>query len=140
MQRHLLTPLSNAPSPPPRPVAGTIMVEPTESEDLAELNRYCDALIQIRKEIQDVQDGVYPVDNNVLKNAPHPMEVISSDEWKFPYSREMAAYPLGHLRQQKFWPTTSRLNDVYGDRNLVCTCPPMEDFVEDEQVAGSSAN
>lgn len=114
------------------------MVEPTESEDLAELNRYCDALIQIRKEIQEVQDGVYPADNNVLKNSPHPMDVISADKWSYPYPREQAAYPLPHLRGAKFWPTTSRVNDVYGDRNLVCTCPPMEDFIEDEAAAAAS--
>mmetsp|Transcript_20572 Transcript_20572/g.55434 ORF Transcript_20572/g.55434 Transcript_20572/m.55434 type:complete len:998 (-) Transcript_20572:454-3447(-) len=123
------------------PVPGTIMVEPTESEDLAELNRYCDALIQIRKEIKEVEDGMYPADDNVLKHAPHPMSVICADEWVRPYSREQAAYPLPFLRSMKFWPTTSRLNDVYGDRNLVCTCPPMEDLIDDEDkmTASSSA-
>ncbi|KAG8461687.1 hypothetical protein KFE25_001305 [Diacronema lutheri] len=113
------------------PVPGTIMVEPTESEDLAELNRYCDALISIREEIKEVEDGVYPADNNVLKNAPHPMHVVSASEWPYAYSREQAAYPMPHLHSAKFWPTTSRVNDVYGDRNLVCTCPPMEDLVDD---------
>ena len=107
------------------------MVEPTESEDLAELNRYCDALISIREEIKEVEDGVYPADNNVLKNAPHPMHVVSASEWPYAYSREQAAYPMPHLHSAKFWPTTSRVNDVYGDRNLVCTCPPMEDLVDD---------
>lgn len=115
------------------------MVEPTESEDLAELNRYCDALISIRKEIKEVEDGKYPADNNVLKNAPHPMNVISADEWKFPYSRDQAAWPMPHLRTNKFWPTTSRVNDVYGDRNLVCTCPPMEDFIDEADQMKSTA-
>ncbi|KAJ1620541.1 glycine dehydrogenase [Pavlovales sp. CCMP2436] len=120
------------------PVSGTIMVEPTESEDLQELNRYCDALISIRKEIKEVEDGVFTPENNVLKNAPHPMSVISADVWKYPYTREQAGYPMPHLRGNKFWPTTARLNDVYGDRNLVCTCPPMEDFIDDEDKMASN--
>jgi glycine dehydrogenase len=116
------------------------MVEPTESEDLPELNRFCDALINIRKEIKQVEDGLFPADNNVLKNAPHPMHVIAGEEWKFPYSREQAAYPMPFLRGGKFWPTTSRVNDVYGDRNLVCTCPPMEDFVDEADMIKSATS
>lgn len=119
------------------------MVEPTESEDLAEINRFCDAMINIRKEIKEVEDGLYPADDNVLKNAPHPMSVIAADEWRFPYGREKAAYPMAYLHSAKFWPTTARVNDVYGDRNLVCTCPPMEDMIDEglaQEAAAANAN
>merc|ERR1719478_1762944 len=103
------------------PVAGTIMVEPTESEDRAELDRFCDALISIRKEIAEIESGKVPRDDNVLKNAPHTAAVVMADEWSHPYSRTKAVYPVPSLRATKFWPTTSRLNDTYGDRNLVCS-------------------
>jgi len=119
------------------PVAGTIMVEPTESEDRAELDRFCDALISIRKEIAEVEQGLMPKEDNVLTNAPHTMAVVAAEKWERPYSRTKAVYPLPSLRATKFWPTTSRLNDTYGDRNLVCSGPPIETFleVEDEQEA-----
>merc|ERR1719478_97676 len=120
------------------PVAGTIMVEPTESEDKAELDRFCDALIAIRAEIAEIESGKVPRDDNVLKNAPHTAAVVMADEWSHPYSREQAAYPLKSLKQDKFWPTTSRLNDTYGDRNLVCSCPPIETFLEGEDAAEMS--
>merc|ERR1712100_590905 len=97
------------------PVAGTIMVEPTESEDIEELDRFVVAMKGIRKEIQEIEDGVYPKDDNVLKNAPHTMEVVSAEDWNRPYSREKAAFPAPGLKANKFWPTVSRLNDVYGD-------------------------
>lgn len=112
------------------PVAGTIMIEPTESENLEELDRFCDALLSIHDEIDEIARGEYPADDNVLHNAPHTAAVITADEWKRPYSRQKAAYPLPYLAQSnKFWPSVSRVNNAYGDRNLVCTCPPLEDFM-----------
>ena len=117
------------------PVAGTIMVEPTESEDKAELDRFCDALISIRGEIALIEQGKLPKDDNPLRNAPHTQMVVMADKWERPYSRSMAAYPIAGLKREKFWPTTSRVNDTYGDRNLVCSCPPVESFVEAEEEA-----
>ena len=112
------------------PVAGTIMIEPTESESLAELDRFCDALLEIRKEIDEIAAGAYPTENNVLHNAPHTMAVISADEWHRPYSRSKAAWPLPYLQQgYKFWATVGRIDQAYGDRNLVCTCLPMEAYM-----------
>ncbi len=108
------------------PVAGTMMIEPTESESKAELDRYCEALIVIRKEIADIEEGRLPRDNNPLKHAPHTMEVIAQSDWPHPYSREKAAFPVAWLRQYKFWPSVSRIDSAYGDRNLACTCPPMD--------------
>ncbi|WP_447970184.1 aminomethyl-transferring glycine dehydrogenase [Nitrospira sp. M1] len=110
------------------PVPGTMMVEPTESESKAELDRYCEALITIRKEIAEIEEGRLPRDNNPLKHAPHTIDHIASSEWDHPYTREQAAFPLPWLRTRKFWPAVSRIDNVYGDRNLVCTCPPMESF------------
>jgi glycine dehydrogenase len=109
------------------PVAGTLMIEPTESENKEEMDRFCDALISIRKEIDNssIEDT-----ENVLKNAPHTLEMLTSDEWYFPYSRETAAYPLEYIRNNKFWPTVRRVNDAYGDRNLICTCAPIEEYME----------
>uniref|UniRef100_A0A7S3HWW2 glycine dehydrogenase (aminomethyl-transferring) n=1 Tax=Favella ehrenbergii TaxID=182087 RepID=A0A7S3HWW2_9SPIT len=121
------------------PVAGTIMIEPTESEDKAELDRFVDALINIRKEIAEIESGVQPRENNVLKNAPHTMAVCMGEKWDRPYPRAKAAYPVVNLRQEKFWPTTSRVNDTYGDRNLVCSCPPMEVFIEVEDSMEQAA-
>lgn len=113
------------------PVAGTLMIEPTESEDLDELNRFCDAMIAIRKEIDEVASGKADKDNNVLHNAPHTINIITQDDWKLPYSREKAAYPLPYLRNGwKFWPTVGRVDNAFGDRNLICTCPPMEAYEE----------
>jgi glycine dehydrogenase len=110
------------------PVANTLMIEPTESEPLNELNRFCDAMIQIRKEIELVENGTLPKDNNMLTNAPHTQQVVSADEWNRPYSRSVAAYPVPNLRKNKFWPTVSRVDDTYGDRNLICSCPPLESY------------
>ncbi len=113
------------------PVPGTIMIEPTESESKDELDRFCDVLLMIRREIQEIADGVYPHDNNVLHNAPHTSLMATSDEWNYPYSREKAVYPLQYLKDGfKVWPAVARINNAYGDRNLVCTCPPLEDYVE----------
>jgi glycine dehydrogenase len=107
-----------------------MMIEPTESESKAELDRFCDALIAIRGEIQDVLEGKADPKDNVLKNAPHTAEEVTSDAWTHPYSREQAAYPLPYLRDAKFWPTVSRIDNPYGDRNLICACPPIEAFAE----------
>jgi glycine dehydrogenase len=112
------------------PVAGTLMVEPTESEPLAELDRFCDALIRIREEIAQVERGAAPRENNLLKNAPHTAEVIAQDNWNRPYSREAAAFPAPWVRHAKFWPAVGRLNSVLGDRKLICACPPVEDYAE----------
>ncbi|KAH7310693.1 glycine cleavage system P-protein-domain-containing protein [Stachybotrys elegans] len=109
------------------PVSGTLMIEPTESESRAELDRFCDAFIQIRKEIADIESGKVPRTNNLLKNAPHPQQDLLQGEWDRPYSREEAAYPLGWLREKKFWPSVARVDDAFGDSNLFCTCPPVED-------------
>lgn len=110
------------------PVPGTIMIEPTESEDKAELDRFCDAMESIFREIKTIEENVYDRTNNVLKNAPHTQKVICVDEWKQPYSREMAAFPLPYVWENKFWPAVSRINNTYGDRNLVCTCAPTEEW------------
>ena len=115
------------------PVAGTIMIEPTESEDKAELDRFCDALLNIRKEIAAVESGDSDKVDNVLKNAPHTQFVITADEWTKSYSRQQAAYPLAYVKANKFWPSISRVNNTYGDRNLICTCEPMESYVETAQ-------
>lgn len=107
------------------PVPNTLMIEPTESESLPELDRFCDALIAIRKEIKSIEEGVQPRENNVLLNAPHPMADLLSNDWDRPYTREQAAYPLPWLRERKFWPSVARLDDSYGDLNLFCTCDPV---------------
>jgi len=109
------------------PVAGTLMIEPTESESKAEIDRFCDAMIAIKKEIDTVSKDN---DNNVLKNAPHTLEMITANEWHLPYSREEAAFPLDYVRENKFWPSVRRVNDAYGDRNLVCSCTPIEAYAE----------
>jgi glycine dehydrogenase len=111
------------------PVAGTIMVEPTESESIAELDRFCDALISIRKEIEE---ATKENPNNVLKNAPHTQEMLTSDTWDLPYSRKEAAFPLEYIAENKFWPSVRRVDDAYGDRNLICSCNPIEDYMEAE--------
>ncbi len=112
------------------PVPGTLMVEPTESESKYELDRFCDAMIAIRREIDAIEKGLADKNDNVLKNAPHTAESVVNDAWPHAYSREQAAFPLAGLRHHKFWPSVSRVNDAYGDRNVVCTCPPMEAYEE----------
>ena len=109
------------------PVAGTVMIEPTESEGLAELDRFCDAMISIKKEINAASANET---NNVLKNAPHTLKMVTSDTWDFPYSREKAAFPLAFVSENKFWPSVRRVDDAYGDRNLICTCAPIEAYME----------
>lgn len=114
------------------PVAGTIMIEPTESEDKAELDRFCDALISIREEIAAIENGTADKADNPLKNAPHTQAVICADEWNHQYSRKEAAFPLYYVTQNKFWPSVARVNNTHGDRNLVCTCEPIESYMEVE--------
>ena len=111
------------------PVGGTLMFEPTESESKEELDRFCEAMIKIREEIDEVEKGIASDTDNVLHNAPHTCESICSDKWEHPYSREKAAFPVDSLRAGKFWPTVGRINDAYGDRNLVCSCPPVDDYL-----------
>jgi len=110
------------------PVAGTLMIEPTESESLAEIDRFVDALIAIKAEIDAIASGKLPKDDNPLKHAPHTLEVVVSDSWSRAYSREQAAFPLPWVRERKFWPSVSRVDGAYGDRNLVCSCPPIEEY------------
>jgi glycine dehydrogenase len=112
------------------PVAGTIMIEPTESENKQELDKFCDALISIYQEIKSVENGEADKKDNVLKNSPHTLAVITADEWNHPYSRSKAAFPLDYLKENKFWASVSRVNNTYGDRNLICTCEPVESYVE----------
>jgi glycine dehydrogenase len=114
------------------PVPGTIMIEPTESEDKAELDRFCDALLHIREEIRAVEEGRADKTQNVLKNAPHTQGVVIVDEWNLPYTRTEAAFPLPYVAHNKFWPSVSRINNTYGDRNLVCTCEPVSSYAEAE--------
>ncbi len=109
------------------PVAGTIMIEPTESEGLKELDRFCEAMLSIRKEIDE---AIIENPNNVLKNAPHTLEMVTSDSWSFPYSRQKAAFPLPYVSENKFWPTVRRTDEAFGDRNLICTCTPIEAYAE----------
>ncbi len=112
------------------PVAGTMMIEPTESESKDELDRFCDAMISIRQEIREVADGVADVEDNVLKNAPHALAEAVSNEWNHPYSRMKAVYPLPFVKGNKFWPSVGRINNAYGDKHLVCTCPPLDSNIE----------
>jgi glycine dehydrogenase len=116
------------------PVPGTMMVEPTESEPLGELDRFCDAMIHIRQEIQEVIDGIADKQDNVLKNAPHTQFVVTADVWNHSYSRQKAAYPLPWVRDRKFWASVGRVDNTYGDRNLVCICPPMAEYEEHKEA------
>ena len=109
------------------PVPGTLMVEPTESESKAEIDRFCDAMIRIRQEIEDVVSGRSDREDNPLKNSPHTAEAVTASEWTHPYTREEAAFPLPFVRRHKFWPAVGRIDNAYGDRNLFCSCPPVAD-------------
>jgi len=114
------------------PVAGTLMIEPTESEPKSEMDRFVDALLEIRNEIREVEEGKADKENNVLKHAPHTASIITADAWTRPYSRQKAAYPLSFVKETKFWPSVSRIDNAYGDRNLVCSCLPMEEYTKAE--------
>ncbi len=112
------------------PVAGTLMVEPTESEDLAELDRFCDAMIAIRQEITAVKEGAWPLEDNPLVNAPHTQVDLMAEEWTHPYPRELACFPSTATKKSKYWPTVNRVDNVYGDRNLICSCPSIDNYAE----------
>ena len=113
------------------PVANTLMVEPTESESLAELDRFCDAMIAIRDEIREIESGGADRDDNLLKNAPHTASALAPDSWDRPYSRRRAAFPAPWLEEHKYWPPVARVDNAFGDRNLVCSCPPIEAYAEE---------
>ncbi len=113
------------------PVAGTLMIEPTESEPKSELDRFCDALLHIRKEIAEIEQGIFTKEDNVLKHAPHTAQSVMANDWKHSYSREKAAFPTQWVRAHKFWPSVGRVNDTHGDRQLICVCPPMESYMEE---------
>ena len=110
------------------PVAGTMMIEPTESESKAELDRFCEAMIAIRGEIKEIEDGKQDRECNLLKQAPHTAALVCADEYDLPYTRAQAAFPAPWTRDHKFWPTVRRIDEAYGDRNLVCSCPPIEEY------------
>ncbi len=110
------------------PVPGTLMIEPTESESKRELDRFCDAMIAIRAEIREIEEGRADRKDNPLKHAPHTAEAIAADDWSHPYGREQAAFPLPWVRDGKFWPAVARIDNVFGDRNLICLCPPVEEY------------
>jgi len=114
------------------PVAGTLMIEPTESESKAELDRFCEAMLEIRKEIDEIEQGIYPKDDNVLKMAPHTAIEVTADKWEHAYSREKAAYPLTYIRNAKFWAPVARVDNAAGDRHLVCSCPPLSEYKGNE--------
>jgi glycine dehydrogenase len=110
------------------PVANTLMIEPTESESQAELDRFCDAMIAIRREIDEIASGKMDKVNNPLKNAPHTAKAVIQDAWDRPYSREIAAFPASWVKERKFWPAVARIDNAYGDRNLVCVCPDISEY------------
>jgi glycine dehydrogenase len=113
------------------PVVNTLMVEPTESESKAELDRFCEAMISIRNEIKAIEDGKFDKSNNLIKNAPHTCKAVVNDNWDKPYTRQQAAYPLNWVRDNKFWPSVARVDNAYGDRNLVCSCVPIEAYMDE---------
>ena len=117
------------------PVPGTMMIEPTESESTEEIDKFCEALIEIRNEIREVENGLADKEINVLKNAPHTAQLALSDEWTLPYSRQKAVYPLPYVKENKFWPSVRRIDSAYGDRNLMCSCIPVEDYHQEETIA-----
>ena len=119
------------------PVIGTLMVEPTESESRFELDRLCDALIAIREEIREIEVGEADREDNVLRHAPHTARAVAADDWKHAYSREKAAYPGAWVRERKFWPAVARIDIAWGDRNLICTCDPVEAYAFEPAVAVS---
>jgi len=116
------------------PVPGTLMIEPTESESKEELDRFCDALIAIREEIREIEEGRSDRENNPLKWAPHTVLEVATDEWPHPYSREVATFPAEWVKEQKFWPAVARIDNVWGDRNLFCVCVPTEAYAEEEDL------
>ena len=114
------------------PVAGTLMIEPTESESKEELDRFCDAMICIRQEIRAVELGTFDAEDNPLRNAPHTIADLTDEVWKHAYSREQAVYPVASLRIAKYWSPVGRVDNVYGDRNLICSCPALSEYEDDD--------
>ncbi|TNF42319.1 MAG: glycine dehydrogenase (aminomethyl-transferring), partial [Cytophagales bacterium] len=112
-----------------------MMIEPTESETKAELDKFCDALVSIREEIREIERGEADKENNVLKNAPHTATMVLAGDWNLPYSREKAVFPLSYVKENKFWPTVRRIDSAYGDRNLVCSCIPVEEYANESALA-----
>jgi len=112
------------------PVVGTLMIEPTESESKEELDRFCEAMISIKEEIEEVISGAVLTEDSVLKNAPHTMNLVVNDQWNYKYSRQKAVFPLPWVKVNKFWPSVRRVNDALGDRNLICSCAPISDYIE----------
>ena len=110
------------------PVAGTLMIEPTESESLAEIERFCDAMLAIAAEIRNIRNGVWPDNDNPLVNAPHTAAAIMADDWSHPYSRQQAGAPAGDRQANKYWPPVGRVDNAFGDRNLICACPPLDSW------------
>jgi glycine dehydrogenase len=126
---------STLPPCPDLPVTGTLMIEPrTVSEDLQELDRFCDAMLSIRKEIDDIGSGRIKYEDSPIHYAPHTMDAMASEKWDRPYTRETGAYPAPWVKANKFWPTCGRVDNVYGDRNLVCTCPPLEYYQDEDDI------
>jgi glycine dehydrogenase len=122
------------------PVAGTLMVEPTESEPKVELDRFIDAMVAIRNEIRAIEEGRVDRDDNPLRNAPHTAAMVMAEEWAHDYSREVAAFPVAHLKRQKYWPPVARIDNAYGDRNVVCACPPLSAYEPDTADAAARAS
>ena len=122
------------------PVVGTLMIEPTESETKAELDRFCDAMISIRAEIAAIESGAASREENVLKGAPHTALAVTADEWSRPYSREEAAFPAPWVREFKFWPAVARIDNGFGDKNLICVCPSVEEMAEADEPEPATAN
>jgi len=120
------------------PVPDSLMIEPTESESLEEIDRFCDALVLIRQEITEIENGNADGEINLLKNAPHSYHLLVDDNWPFPYSRQQAFFPTREMRDNKYWPPVGRVDNVYGDRHLVCSCPPLSDY-EDNHVENDAA-
>jgi len=114
------------------PVPDSLMIEPTESESKQEIDRFCDALISIRAEIREIEAGKFARDDNLLVNAPHSYHRLVGDDWQFPYPRRRAFFPTADARANKYWPPVGRVDNVYGDKNLVCTCPPLSDYADDD--------
>ena len=122
------------------PVPGTMMIEPTESESKVELDRFIEAMKGIRAELKEIEEGTVDKEDNPLKHAPHTLTDVASNNWDRPYSRETAAFPVPYARENKFWPYVSRINNTLGDRNLICTCPPLESYVEEEEAGETCHN
>jgi glycine dehydrogenase len=114
------------------PVAGTLMIEPTESESKGELDRFCDAMLSIREEIREIEEGMASQEDNVLVNAPHTQSMVLEGQWERPYSREKAVWPAAYVKEAKFWPSVARIDSAYGDRHLMCSCIPVEDYAPEE--------